>query len=160
MRKNYTHTHTLTQRPHGGVRWSFNASSHSLWMRWRHALPNCIVVPSLRFARVAHFKSWERFNFSSFDGSVSQSNHMPVQALAYQTACLCVRGGRFMWLVVGRVSDKLIGKLQRMPPCGRCVRIQAFPLDYWQHSETKNNVYAVWKAYNKQIFVQKDNFKS
>ena len=54
---------------------------------------------------VARFKSRAMFYFWSFDGSVSQSNHMPVQALANLTACLCVRGGRFMWLVVGRGSD-------------------------------------------------------
>ena len=112
---------TLTARPHGGVRWSFSASAHSLWMGWHHALPNCIGVPTLRFAR---FKSWAMFNFWSFGRSVSQSNHMPVQALANQTACLCVRGGRFMWLVVGRVSDTSTGKLQRTPPCGRCVTEQ------------------------------------
>ena len=45
---------------------------------------------------------------------------MPVQALANQTACLCVRGGRFMCLFVGRVSDTPTGKLQRTPPCGCC----------------------------------------
>ena len=72
-----------------------------------------------RFASVARFESWEKFNFSSVDGSASQSNHMPVQALANQTACLCVQGGRLMWLVVGRTPDTPTGKLQRTLPCGR-----------------------------------------
>ena len=95
------HACTLTARPHGGVRWSFNASSHSLWMGWRHALPNCIVVPSLHFAHVARFKSRAMFYFWSFDGSVSQSNHMPVQALANQTASLCAEAGDSCdWLLV------------------------------------------------------------
>ena len=98
-------------------------SFHSLWMGWRQALPNCIVVPSRRFASVTRFESWEKFNFSSFDGSVSQSNNMPVQALANQTVCLCVRGGRLMWLNFGRASDTPAGKLQRTLPCARTVSV-------------------------------------
>ena len=77
-------------------------------MGWRNVSPNCIVGAKRRFDHVARNESWAMFNFWSFGGSVSQSNHTPVQALANQTACLCVLGGRFMWLVVGRVSA---------PPC-------------------------------------------
>ena len=81
----------------------------SVWMGRRLPLPNCIVVPLLHFASVARAESWEKFNFSSVDGSASQSNHMPVQALANQTVCLCVRGGRLMWLVVVRAPDTPTG---------------------------------------------------
>ena len=61
--------------PHGGVRWSFNASAHSLWMGWRHALPNCIVGALLRFARVAQCSTFEASNVSK----VKRRNHNAVR---------------------------------------------------------------------------------
>ena len=111
----------ITARPHGSVACFNGDASHSLWIDVT-LCPNCIVGPSRRFASVARFESWEKFNFSSVDWSASQSDHMPEQALANQTACLCVRGGRLMWLVVGRTPDTPTGKLQRTLPCGRTVR--------------------------------------
>ena len=60
----------------------------------------------------------EKFNFSSVDGSTSQSNHMPVQALANQTVCLCVRGGRLMWLLVAHQS-RPPASFNATEPCGR-----------------------------------------
>ena len=84
--------------------WEFCGTS----TRWRALKPQRFCPFTLngvtsRFAEL-HCGSVARlsramFYFWSFDGSVSQSNHMPVQALANQTASLCVRGRRFMWLV-------------------------------------------------------------
>ena len=74
--------------------------------------------------RVALFKGWAMFNFWSFDGSVSQSNHMPVQALANR---MLVCPGREIHVIgFGRVSDKLTGKLQHTPPCVGSVTVIAF----------------------------------
>ena len=93
----------LTAPTHGGVRWRFNASAHSLWMGWRHASPHCIVGAKRSFSRGARCKSRAMFYFWSFDGSVSQSNHMPVQALANQTAaCVSGAGDSCDWLFVER----------------------------------------------------------
>ena len=82
----------LTAPTHGGVRWRFNASAHSLWMGWRHDSPNCILGAKRSFSRGARYKSRAMFYFWSWGGGVSQSNpayaNLPVQALANQTACM------------------------------------------------------------------------
>ena len=52
------------------------------------------------------------------------THQLRTTGLANQTACLCVRGGRFMWLVVGWASDTPAGKLQRTLPCGRCLTVK------------------------------------
>jgi len=98
-------------------------ASHLLWMGWSHALPNCIVVPS-HFTSVACFESWEKFNFLSVDGSTSQSNHTPVQALANQNVCLCVRGGRLMWLVLVARQTRPPASFNATLPCGRTVIVR------------------------------------
>ena len=98
---------SLTARPHSGVHWSFNASAHSLWMGWRHSLPNCIVDSKVEQCstfeasteasanRTAACVSWawDSGDWSSFRHARRQaSTHAAVCKLRKRATVLPLRG--------------------------------------------------------------------
>ena len=76
-----------------------------------------------------------------WEQSVARRKRQPIESYASTSSsqsnrCLCVRGGRFRWLVVGLASDMPAGKLQRTPLCGqatlRALWLQAWSPFKWQ----------------------------